>query len=117
SSLRILAHPTRRRSVRNLARVRCWRHDWVLDLDIKGFFDSIDWELLLKAVRHHTDCSWVLLYVERWLKAPEQIFQPSFLTNKKTDAMVRGPSRPIRHSRSGASSTYLAKRAAFSSRV
>ena len=36
-------------------------------------FDSIDWELLLKAVRHHTDCSWVLLYVERWLKTPEQM--------------------------------------------
>ena len=52
------------------ARERCWRHDWVLDLDIKGFFDSIDWELLLKAVRHHTDCPWVLLYIERWLKAP-----------------------------------------------
>ena len=55
------------------ARQRCWRYDWVLDLDIKGFFDSIDWELLLKAVRHHTDCPWVLLYIERWLKAPEQM--------------------------------------------
>src|SRR5262245_12278124 len=50
------------------ARERCWRRDWVLDLDIEGFFDSIDWELLLKAARHHTDCPWVLLYVERWLK-------------------------------------------------
>ncbi len=39
-------------------------------MDIKGFFDNIDHELLLKAVRHHTDCRWVLLYVERWLKAP-----------------------------------------------
>src|SRR3984893_17597328 len=56
-----------------MARKRCWRYDWALDLDIKGFFDSIDWELLLKAVRHHTDCSWVLLYVERWLKAPVQM--------------------------------------------
>src|SRR5262245_54141447 len=55
------------------ARQRCWRYDWVLDLDIKGFFDSIDWELLLKAVRHHTDCPWVLLYIERWLKAPMQM--------------------------------------------
>jgi retron-type reverse transcriptase len=55
------------------ARERCWRYDWVLDLDIKGFFDSIDWELLLKAVHHHTDCSWALLYIERWLKAPEQM--------------------------------------------
>ena len=56
-----------------MARQRCWRYDWVLDLDIKSFFDSIDWELLLKAVRHHTDCSWVLLYIERWLKAPMQM--------------------------------------------
>jgi RNA-directed DNA polymerase len=55
------------------ARERCWRYDWVLDLDIKGFFDSIDWELMLKAVRCHTNCSWVLLYIERWLKAPVQM--------------------------------------------
>jgi RNA-directed DNA polymerase len=55
------------------ARERCWRYDWVLDLDIKGFFDNIDWELMLKAVRRHTDCPWVLLYIERWLKSPEQM--------------------------------------------
>jgi group II intron reverse transcriptase/maturase len=55
------------------ARERCFRFDWVLDLDIKGFFDSLDWELTLKAVRHHTDCPWVLLYIERWLKAPVQM--------------------------------------------
>ena len=55
------------------ARERCWRYDWVLDLDIKGFFDSIEWELLLKAVRQHTDCAWVLLYIERWLKASVQM--------------------------------------------
>ena len=55
------------------ARQRCWRYDWVLDLDVKGYFDSIDWELLLKAVRRHTDCPWVLLYIERWLKAPVQM--------------------------------------------
>jgi RNA-directed DNA polymerase len=55
------------------ARERCWRYDWVLDLDIKGFFDSIDWELMLRAVRKHTDCPWVLLYVERWLKASVQM--------------------------------------------
>jgi RNA-directed DNA polymerase len=52
------------------ARQRCWRRDWVLDLDVKGFFDNIDWELLMRAVRRHTDCAWVLLYIERWLKAP-----------------------------------------------
>src|SRR5256885_5088044 len=55
------------------ARQRCWRSDWVLDIDVKGYFDSIDWELLLKAVRRHTDCPWVLLYIERWLKAPVQM--------------------------------------------
>ncbi len=54
-------------------RERCFRSDWVLDLDIKGFFDNIDWELMLKAVRHHTDCPWVLLYVERWLRSPVQM--------------------------------------------
>jgi len=51
------------------ARQRCWRNDWVLDLDIKGFFDNIDHSLMMHAVRKHTDCPWILLYVERWLKA------------------------------------------------
>ena len=52
------------------ARQRCWVYDWVLDLDIKSFFDEIDWDLLMRAVRRHTDCPWVLLYLERWLRAP-----------------------------------------------
>lgn len=51
------------------ARSRCWRHKWVLDLDIKGFFDNLDHELVLRAVRRFTDCRWALLYIERWLKA------------------------------------------------
>jgi len=55
------------------ARQRCWRYDWVLDFDVKAYFDSIDWELMLKAVRRHTNCPWVLLYIERWLKAPVQM--------------------------------------------
>ena len=55
------------------ARRRCWQYDWVLDVDVRSYFDSIDWELLLKAVRKHTGCPWVLLYVERWLKAPVQM--------------------------------------------
>jgi RNA-directed DNA polymerase len=54
------------------ARTRCWRHDWVVDLDIKGFFDNIDHSLMMRAVRKHTDCPWVLLYIERWLKAPAE---------------------------------------------
>jgi RNA-directed DNA polymerase len=52
------------------ARSRCWEYDWVLELDSRSLFDSIDWELMLRAVRHHTDCTWVLWYIERWLKAP-----------------------------------------------
>ena len=55
------------------ARQRCWRYDWVLDLDVKAYFDSIDWELMLRAVRHHTSCPWVLLYIERWLRVPVQL--------------------------------------------
>lgn len=55
------------------ARERCWRYDWVLDLDIKGFFDHLDHERMMRAVRKHTDCPWVLLYIERWLKAPVQM--------------------------------------------
>ena len=44
-------------------------NDWVIDLDINGFFDNIDHELLLKAVKHYCEDKWVLLYVTRWLKA------------------------------------------------
>ena len=51
-----------------VARQRCWRNDWVLDLDVKSFFDEIDWKLMMRALRSHTDCNWVLLYIERWLK-------------------------------------------------
>ena len=56
-----------------VARQRCWRLDWALDLDIKGFFDNLDHALLMRAVRKHTDCRWIILYIERWLKAPAQL--------------------------------------------
>ena len=55
-----------------VTRKRCWRQDWVIDLDIKGFFDNLDHDLVMRAVRHHTESPWILLYVERWLKAPVQ---------------------------------------------
>lgn len=51
------------------ARRRCWRDDWVLDMDIKGFFDALDHSLVMKAVSRYTQCKWTLLYIERWLKA------------------------------------------------
>ena len=55
------------------ARQRCWRKDWVLDLDIRQFFDTLDHGLVLRAVRRFTTERWVLLYVERWLKADVQL--------------------------------------------
>ncbi len=66
-----------------VARQRCWRYDWVVDIDIKGFFDNIDHELLLKALRKHTDCAWVLLYVERWLRAPAMLEDGSLVERDK----------------------------------
>ncbi len=56
-----------------VCRQRCWKYDWVLDLDLKSFFDSLSHSLVLKAVAHHTNLRWILLYVERWLKAPLQL--------------------------------------------
>ncbi|HEX2663364.1 MAG TPA: group II intron reverse transcriptase/maturase [Candidatus Acidoferrum sp.] len=53
-----------------VTRERCWKFHWVLEFDIKGLFDNIDHELLLRAVRKHVTCKWALLYIERWLKAP-----------------------------------------------
>ena len=53
-----------------VTRQRCWKYDWVLEFDIKGLFDNIDHELLLRAVRKHVTCKWALLYIERWLTAP-----------------------------------------------
>ncbi|MGH3788317.1 MAG: reverse transcriptase domain-containing protein, partial [Pseudonocardiaceae bacterium] len=52
------------------ARVRCWETDWVLDLDISAFFDSVPHEQILAAVDYHTDLRWIRLYVARWLAAP-----------------------------------------------
>jgi RNA-directed DNA polymerase len=53
-------------------RQRCWRTDWVIDLDIKAFFDSVPHERVLTAVAHHTHKRWILLCVRRWLSAPLQ---------------------------------------------
>lgn len=55
------------------ARERCWRYNWVLDVDIKGFFDNLRHDLLMRALQKHTDNKWVLLYIGRWLTAPMQI--------------------------------------------
>jgi RNA-directed DNA polymerase len=51
-------------------RQRCWKYDWLIDLDVQKFFDEAPWDLIVKAVQAVTDCRWVLLYVKRWLQAP-----------------------------------------------
>lgn len=53
-------------------RERCWGNDWVIDLDIQKFFDSVPWDLIVKAVEVNTDRPWVVLYVKRWLAVPVQ---------------------------------------------
>jgi RNA-directed DNA polymerase len=55
-----------------VCRERCWKTSWVIDLDIQKFFDSVPWDLIVKAVEANTDQPWVVLYVKRWLKAPLQ---------------------------------------------
>jgi len=53
-----------------VCRQRCWRYDWVVEFDIRKFFDSVPWDLIVKAVEAHCDLPWVVLYVKRWLAAP-----------------------------------------------
>jgi RNA-directed DNA polymerase len=55
-----------------VCRQRCWKNEWVIDLDIRKFFDTVDHSLMLEAVRSNTDADWLVLYVQRWLSAPMQ---------------------------------------------
>ena len=55
-----------------VTRRRCWDYDWVVEFDIRGLFDNLDHDLLMRALRKHCQEPWILLYVERWLKAPMQ---------------------------------------------
>jgi RNA-directed DNA polymerase len=77
-----------------VCRQRCFQKDWVVDLDVKAFFDSVPWDLMLKAVARHTTQRWVMLYVERWLKA--QILMPDgTLTNRTKGTPQGGPISPM----------------------
>ena len=67
-----------------ITRRRCWKYNWVLEFDIKGLFDHIPHDLLLKAVHEHTKNPWVLLYIKRWLTAPQQ------LEDGRTEARDKG---------------------------
>jgi RNA-directed DNA polymerase len=66
-----------------VTRKRCWKYDWVLEFDIVGLFDHIPHELLMKAVRKHTRENWLILYIERWLRAPIQQSNGKVVTRDK----------------------------------
>jgi group II intron reverse transcriptase/maturase len=71
-----------------VARKRCWNADWVIDLDIKAFFDSLSHDLVERAVAHHTDSPWVRLYIARWLRAPVQ--RPDGTLEQRTRGTPQG---------------------------
>ena len=71
-------------------RARCFTHGWVLDLDIEGFFDNLDHDLILKAVAHHTTEKWLLMYVQRWLSAP--LAQPDGTLTRRDRGSPQGAS-------------------------
>lgn len=75
-------------------RERCWRYDWVLEFDIKGLFDNIDHELLMKAVKIHTDEKWIILYIERWLKAPFKM-EDGTIVERKSGTPQGGVISPV----------------------
>ena len=77
-----------------VARKRCWNKDWVLDLDVGAFFDSVGHDLLMKAVAHHTDERWVLLCIERWLKAPMTMTDGTHAP-RETRTPQRSPISPL----------------------
>jgi group II intron reverse transcriptase/maturase len=77
-----------------VCRQRCFKRDWVVDLDVKAFFDSVPWDLMLKAVARHTTQRWVMLYVERWLKAP-MLMPDGTLIHRTKGTPQGGPISPM----------------------
>jgi RNA-directed DNA polymerase len=77
-----------------VCRQRRFDRDWVVDLDVKAFVDSVPWDLMLKAVARHTTQRWVMLYVERWLKAP-MLMPDRTLTRRSKGTPQGGPISPL----------------------
>ncbi len=71
-----------------VTRQRCWQYNWLLEYDIRGLFDNLDHQLLMKAVKKHTDNKWVILYIERWLKTPMQM--PDGSLQERTRGVMQG---------------------------
>ena len=76
-----------------ITRKRCWKYDWVVEFDIVGLFDNISHELLIKALRHHCNSKWIMLYVKRWLKVPLQ--EDDKLTPRRNGTPQGGVISPI----------------------
>ncbi len=77
-----------------VCRQRCFQRDWVVDLDVKAFFDSVPWELMCKAVERHATQSWVMLYVRRWLQAP-MLMPDRSLAHRTKGTPQGGPISPL----------------------
>ena len=75
-------------------RERCWKRNWVVELDIQKFFDSVPWGLLVKAVDAHTDARWVTLYVRRWLAAP-LVMPDGLLVERERGTPQGAPVSPV----------------------
>jgi RNA-directed DNA polymerase len=69
-------------------RRRCWRYDWVVEFDIRGFFDTVPWDKVVSAVERHTEARWVVLYVRRWLAAGLRL--PDGSTAERTEGTPQG---------------------------
>jgi RNA-directed DNA polymerase len=77
-----------------VCRQRCFKKDWVVDMDVKAFFDSVPWDLMLKAVERHATQPWVMLYVQRWLQAP-MLMPDQTLTHRTKGTPQGGPISPL----------------------
>lgn len=76
-------------------RENCWTYDWVVDIDLKAYFDTIDHQLLMKAVKKHAQHRWEVLYIERWLKAPVQLPSGEKVAKGETGIPQGGPISPL----------------------
>lgn len=77
------------------ARTNCWHYAWVIDMDIKGFFDNIDHGLMIRTLRHFTDRKHIITYVKRWLKAPIQLKDGTQIQNTEKGTPQGGVISPL----------------------
>jgi len=77
------------------ARTNCWKYAWVIDMDIKGFFDNIDHGLMIRALRHFTNEKHIILYAKRWLKAPIQLKDGTQIQNTEKGTPQGGVISPV----------------------